>query len=143
VRLSLLVFSALLMSILRTEHAVAANCPNLNAHPGITTVIVQSDLGAKDQASKAYVASLQEAITKSPSFCQVNDVRAATYAIDVAGVDLDEEHERAALSVALVSEKGSLMSHWVRLSSIENVDKNGQDDLTKVDRAIMRAKRTK
>jgi hypothetical protein len=45
--------------------------------------------------------------------------------------------------VALVSEKGSLMSHWVRLSSIENVDKNGQDDLTKVDRAIMRAKRTK
>jgi hypothetical protein len=143
VRLLLLVLSALLMSILQAERAVAASCPNLNAHPGITTVIVQSDLGAKDQASKAYVASLQDAITKSRSFCRVDDVRAASYAIDVAGVDLDEEHERAALSVALVSEKGSLMSHWVRLSSIENVEKNGQDDLTKVDRAILHAKRTK
>lgn len=142
-RPSFLVRSTLLIAILPAGNVMAANCPNLNAHPGVTTVIVQTDVGAKDQASKAYVASLQEAINKSPSFCPVNDVRAASYAIDVAGVDIDEEHERAALSVALVSEKGSLMSHWVRLSSIENVEKNGQDDLTKVERAIMRAKRSK
>jgi len=33
------------------------------------------------------------------------------------------------------------MSHWVRLSSIDNVEKNSSDDLTKVERAIQKAKR--
>jgi hypothetical protein len=121
--------------------ARAATCPNLNVHPGITTLIVQGDYGEKDQASKAYVVSLQDAIKKSQNFCYVDDVRAATYALDVAGVDIDEEHERAALSVVVVSERGMLITHWVRISSVDNVEKNGQDDLHKMDRAIQRAKR--
>jgi hypothetical protein len=33
------------------------------------------------------------------------------------------------------------MSHWVRLSSIDNVEKNSADDLTKVERAVQKAKR--
>lgn len=121
----------------------AADCPNPNAHPGITTVIVQGDYGEKDQSAKAYVVSLQGAVKKSPGFCLVEDVRAATYAIDVAGIDIDEDHERAALSVAIVSERGMLISHWVRMSSVSNVDKNGSDDLRKVERTIQRAKRQK
>ena len=121
----------------------AANCPNLNVHPGITTLIVQGDYGEKDQASRAYVVSLQDAIKKSSNFCNVDDVRAATYAIDVAGIDIDEDHERAALSVVMVSERGMMMSHWVRMSSVSNVDKNSQDDLRKIERIIQRTKRQK
>ena len=127
--------------LLRPALARAATCPNLNVHPGVTTLIVQSDYGEKDQASKAYVASLQDAIKKSQNFCYVDDVRAATYSLDVAGVDIDEEHERAALSVVVVSERGTLITHWVRMSSVENVEKNGRDDLRKMDRAIQKAKR--
>ena len=63
------------------------------------------------------------------------------YALDVAGVDISEDHDRAALSVVLVSEKGTLVSHWVRLSSIDNVEKNAKDDVTKVERAVQKAKR--
>jgi hypothetical protein len=133
--------SFLLLAILWSGKARAAACPNLNAHPGILTIYVQSDFSDKDQASKAYVASLQEAIKKSPSFCPVEDVRAATFALNVAGVDIDEDHERAALSVVLISEKGTLVSHFVRLSSVANVDKNGQDDIVKVERAIQGTKR--
>ena len=129
--------------LLRPVSAPAATCPNLNAHPGITTVIVQGDYGEKDQSAKAYVASLQDAVKKSPNFCLVEDVRAATYALDVAGIDIDEDHERAALSVVIVSERGMLISHWVRMSSVSNVDKNGEDDLHKVDRVIQRAKSRK
>jgi hypothetical protein len=121
--------------------AVAAACPNLNAHPGVATILLQSDFGEKDSASKIYVSGLQDAIKKSKAFCPVEDPRAATYALDVAGVDTGEEHDRAALSVVLVSEKGTLLSHWVRLSSIDNVEKNAADDLTKVERAAMKAKR--
>jgi hypothetical protein len=127
--------------LLAVPHARAAECPNLNAHPGVSTIFLQTDFGDKDSASKIYVAGLQDAIKKSKAFCPVEDLRAATYALDVAGVDTGEEHERAALSVVLVSEKGSLMSHWVRLSSIDNVEKNSSDDLTKVERAIQKAKR--
>ena len=83
------------MVLLHPALARAANCPNLSVHPGITTINVQGDYGAKDQASKAYVVSLQDAIKKSQNFCNVDDVRVATYALDVAGVDIDEEHERA------------------------------------------------
>lgn len=123
--------------------AHAATCPNLNAHPGITTVFFQSDFGEKDQASKAYVASLQDAIQKSANFCAVQDPRAATLSINVAGVDTEEDHERAAVSVILISEKGTLMTHFVRLSSVENVAKNGHDDMLKIERAVQRAKRPK
>jgi hypothetical protein len=122
-------------------HANAAACPNLNAHPGITTISLQSDFGDKDAAAKIYVSGLQDAIKKSSAFCPVEDLRAATYALDVAGVDTGEEHERAALSVVLVSEKGALLSHWVRLSSIDNVEKNATDDIAKVQRAIQKAKK--
>ena len=127
--------------LLQSTLARAAACPNLSVHPGITTINVQGDYGEKDQASKAYVVSLQDAIKKSQNFCNVDDVRVATYALDVAGVDIDEEHERAALSVVVVSERGMLITHWVRMSSVDNVEKNGQDDLHKMDRAIQRAKR--
>jgi hypothetical protein len=121
--------------------AFAAACPNLNVHPGITTVNVQGDYGEKDQSAKAYVASLQDAVKKSANFCNVDDVRTATYTFDVAGIDIDEDHERAALSVVVVSERNVMITHWVRMSSVGNVDKNAADDLHKAERAIERAKR--
>jgi hypothetical protein len=124
-----------------SQPAYAATCPNLNSHPGITTVYVQSDFGEKDQASKAYVASVQEAVKKSTSFCLIEDVRAATFSLNIAGMDTDEDHERAAISVLLISEKNTVVTHFIRLSSVANVDKNGQDDLVRVERAIQRAKR--
>ena len=128
-------------TMLLSRSASAAACPNLSVHPGITTVLVQSDFGEKDAAAKAYVFGLQDAIKKSTAFCPVDDVRTATYALDVAGIDLDEDHERAALSVVIVSEKGTMISHWVRLSSVDNVEKNSKDDVNKVERAIQKAKR--
>jgi hypothetical protein len=127
--------------VVAAPQANAAACPNLTAHPGITTIYLQSDFGDKDAAAKIYVSGLQDAIKKSSAFCPVEDLRAATYALDVAGVDTGEEHERAALSVVLVSEKGALLSHWVRLSSIDNVEKNATDDIGKVQRAIQKAKK--
>jgi hypothetical protein len=136
---ALLVFIAVLL--VAAPQANAAACPNLNSHPGITTIFLQSDFGEKDAAAKIYVSGLQNAIKKSTAFCPVEDLRAATYALDVAGVDTGEEHERAALSVVLVSEKGTLVSHWVRLSSIDNVEKNATDDIAKVQRAILKAKK--
>ena len=139
----LLILSLSFVPWFATTPAQAADCPNINAHPGITTVIVQDDYGEKDQSAKAYVVALQDAIKKSPNFCLVEDVRAATYALDVAGIDIDEDHERAALSVVIVSERGMMVSHWVRMSSVSNVDKNGEDDLHKVDRVIRRVKRQK
>jgi hypothetical protein len=131
----------LFVSMLVSLQANAATCPNLTAHPGISTIYVQSDFGEKDAASKIYVAGLEDAIKKSTAFCAVEDLRAAMYALDVAGVDISEDHDRAALSVVLVSEKGMLVSHWVRLSSIDNVEKNARDDITKVERAAQKAKR--
>jgi len=132
---------ALLLPTLPTSYAWAATCPNLSAHPGVSTIFLQSDFGEKDSAAKIYVSGLQDAIKKSRAFCAVEDLRAANYALDVAGVDTGEEHDRAALSVVLVSEKGSLISHWVRLSSIDNVEKNAADDLAKVERSALKAKR--
>ena len=136
-------FFGLLIAVLvqASPQAYAAACPNLNAHPGITTIFLQSDFGEKDAATKIYVSGLQDAIKKSTAFCPVEDLRAATYALDVAGVDTGEEHERAALSVVLVSEKGALVSHWVRLSSIDNVEKNATEDIGKVQRAVQKAKK--
>jgi hypothetical protein len=131
----------LLLLILLPGRAQAAACPNLTVHPGITTLFIQSDFGEKDQASKAYVSGLQDAIKKYASFCLVEDPRAATFSLNLAGVDLDEEHERAAISVVIISEKGTVLSHWVRVSSIDNVEKNSRDDLVQVDRAIQRSKR--
>jgi hypothetical protein len=136
-----LLASLIAVLVVAVPQANAAACPNLNAHPGITTIYLQSDFGEKDAAAKIYVSGLQEALKKSTTFCPVEDLRAATYALDVAGVDTGEEHERAALSVVLISEKGSLLSHWVRLSSIDNVEKNTTDDIGKVQRAIQKAKK--
>jgi hypothetical protein len=132
--------SLLFLLILSPGGAHAAACPNLNVHPGITTLYIQSDFGEKDQASKAYVAGLQDAIKKHASFCLVEDPRAATFSVNLAGVDLGEDHERAAMSVVIISEKGTLLSHWVRVSSVDNVEKNSQDDVIKIDRAIQRSK---
>jgi hypothetical protein len=132
--------SLLLLLILSPGRAHAAACPNLSVHPGITALFVQSDFGEKDQASKAYVSGLQEAIKNYASFCLVEDPRAATFSVNLAGVDLGEDHERAAMSVVIISEKGTLLSHWVRVSSVDNVEKNSQDDVIKIDRAIQRSK---
>lgn len=131
----------LLGSMLIPRHASAAACPNLSVHPGVTTVFIQSDFDEKDAAAKAYVFGLQEAVKKSKTFCSVEDLRAATFAVDVAGVDLNEDHERAAFSVVIVSEKGTMISHWVRLSSVDNVEKNATDDVVKLERVVQKAKR--
>jgi hypothetical protein len=135
--------SFLLIIALCPGAAHAAACPNLSVHPGITTLFLQTDFGEKDSATKIYVEGLQEALKKSREFCQVQDLRAATYALDLSGIDITEDHERAAVSVVLISEKGALVTHWIRLSSIDNVEKNCQEDVVKVDRAIQRAKRHK
>jgi hypothetical protein len=132
---------SLLIAALDPPALHAAACPNLSVHPGITTLFLQSDFGEKDSATKIFATGLEDAIKKSRQFCLVQDLRAATFALDLAGVDITEDHERAAVSVVLISEKGSLLSHWVRVSSIDNTEKNCQEDLVKVDRAIQRSKR--
>ena len=133
--------SFLLIAALDPPATHAAACPNLSVHPGITTLFLQSDFGEKDTATKIFATGLEDAIKKSRQFCLVQDLRAATFALDLAGVDITEDHERAAVSVVLISEKGSLLSHWVRVSSIDNTEKNCQEDLVKVDRAIQRSNR--
>jgi len=138
-RLALLCW--LTLAILCSRNAYGAVCPNISVHPGITTIFVQSDIGEQDAAAKAYVFGLQEAVKKSRAFCPVEDLRAATFAVDVAGVDLNEDHERAAFSVVIVSERGTMVSHWVRLSSVDNVEKNATDDVVKLERVIQKAKR--
>lgn len=136
-----IVLSLLLIAVLRPPAAHAAACPNLSVHPGITTLFLQTDFGEKDTATKIFATGMQDAIKKSRQFCLVEDLRAATFALDLAGVDITEDHERAAVSMVLISEKGSLLSHWIRVSSIDNTDKNCQEDVVKVDRAIQRFKR--
>ena len=121
--------------------ALAAACPNLSVHPGITTLFLQTDFGEKDTASKIFATGIEDAIKKSRQFCLVQDLRAANFALDLAGVDITEDHERAAVSMVLISEKGSLLTHWIRVSSIDNTEKNCQEDVVKVDRAIQRSKR--
>lgn len=123
--------------------ARAAECPNLSVHPGITTLFIQTDFGEKDTATKIFATGMEDAVKKSRQFCLVQDLRAASFALDLAGIDLSEDHDRAAVSMVLISEKGSLLTHWVRLSSIDNTEKNCQEDLVKVDRAIQRSKRHK
>ena len=136
---------AIILSFLLTAfwrpaaHAVA--CPNLSVHPGITTLFLQSDFGEKDTATKIFATGLEDAIKKSRQFCLVQDLRAATFALDLAGVDITEDHERAAVSLVLISEKGALLSHWIRVSSIDNTEKNCQEDVVKIDRAVQRSKR--
>jgi hypothetical protein len=113
----------------------------LSVHPGVTTLFLQTDFSEKDTATKIFATGLEDAIKKSRQFCLVQDLRAATFALDLAGVDITEDHERAAVSVVLISEKGSLLTHWIRVSSIDNTEKNCQEDVVKVDRAIQRSKR--
>ena len=121
--------------------AHAAACPNLSVHPGVTTLFLQTDFSEKDTATKIFATGMEDAIKKSRQFCLVQDLRAATFALDLAGVDITEDHERAAVSMVLISEKGSLLSHWIRVSSIDNTEKNCQEDVVKVDRAVERFKR--
>jgi hypothetical protein len=130
-----------LIAALCPPAAHAAACPNLSVHPGVTTLFLQTDFSEKDTATKIFATGLEDAIKKSRQFCLVQDLRAATFALDLAGVDITEDHERAAVSVVLISEKGSLVSHWIRVSSIDNTEKNCQEDVVKVDRAIQRSKR--
>ena len=131
----------LLAAALCPTAAHATACPNLSVHPGVTTLFLQTDFGEKDTATKIFATGLEDAIKKSRQFCLVQDLRAASFALDLAGVDITEDHERAAVSVVLISEKGSLLTHWIRVSSIDNTDKNCQEDVVKVDRAIQRSKR--
>ena len=63
--------------VLASAQAYAAECPNLNAHPGITTIYLQSDFGEKDAATKIYVSGLEDAIKKSNAFCPVQDLPGA------------------------------------------------------------------
>jgi hypothetical protein len=135
------ILSLLLTAALCPPPMYAAACPNLSVHPGITTLFLQTDFGEKDTATKIFATGMEDAVKKSRQFCLVQDLRAANFALDLAGIDITEEHERAAVSMVLISEKGSLLSHWVRLSSIDNTEKNCQEDLVKVDRAIQRSKR--
>jgi hypothetical protein len=135
-----LILSCLLIAVFDPPPTHAAACPNLSVHPGITTLFLQTDFGEKDTATKIFATGMEDAIKKSRQFCLVQDLRAATFALDLAGVDITEDHERAAVSVVLISEKGSLLSHWVRVSSIDNTEKNCREDLVKVDRAIQRSK---
>jgi hypothetical protein len=130
-----------LLAALCPSAAHAVPCPNLSVHPGVTTLFLQSDFSEKDTATKIFATGLEDAIKKSRQFCLVQDLRAANFALDLAGVDITEDHERAAVSVVLISEKGSLVSHWIRVSSIDNTEKNCQEDVVKVDRAIQRSKR--
>ena len=137
----ILILSFLLTAALSPPAMYAAACPNLSVHPGITTLFVQTDFGEKDTATKIFATGLEDAIKKSRQFCLVQDLRAANFALDLTGVDITDDHERAAVSVVLISEKGSLLSHWIRVSSIDNTEKNCQEDLVKADRAIQRSKR--
>lgn len=139
----ILILSFLLTAVLCPPTMYAATCPNLSVHPGITTLFLQTDFGEKDTATKIFATGMEDAIKKSRQFCLVQDLRAANFALDLAGIDIADDHERAAVSMVLISEKGSLLSHWVRLSSIDNTEKNCQEDLVKVDRAVQRFKRHK
>lgn len=135
-----IILSFLLAALCPTA-AHAAPCPNLSVHPGVTTLFLQTDFGEKDTATKIFATGLEDAIKKSRQFCLVQDLRAANFALDLAGVDITEDHERTAVSMVLISEKGSLLTHWIRVSSIDNTEKNCQEDVVKVDRAIQRSKR--
>ena len=130
-----------LIAVLCASVAHAAACPNLSVHPGITTLFLQNDFSEKDTAAKIFATGMEDAIKKSRQFCLVQDLRAATFALDLAAVDITEDHERAAVSMVLISEKGSLLTHWIRISSIDNTEKNCQEDVVKIDRAIERSKR--
>ena len=99
----------LLLAVLYPASAPAASCPNVSIHPGVSTIFLQTDFGEKDAASKAYVAGFQEAIKKSTAYCVVEDPRAALFALNLAGIDIAEDHERAALSLVIISEKGTLI----------------------------------
>ena len=136
-----IIFSFFLITVVCPVVARAAACPNLSVHPGITTLFFQTDFGEKDTATKIFATGMEDAIKKSRQFCLVQDLRAANFALDLAGIDITDDHERAAVSVVLISEKGSLLSHWIRVSSIDNTEKNCQEDLVKADRAIQRSKR--
>ena len=85
-----------LLSLLYAVGSFAADCPNVSVHPGITTIFLQTDFGEKDAASKAYVAGFEDAIKKSRAYCVVQDPRAALFALNLAGIDIAEDHERAA-----------------------------------------------
>ena len=135
------ILSFLLTAVLCPRAMYAAACPNLSVHPNITTLFLQTDFGEKDTATKIFAAGMEDAVKKSRQFCLVQDLRAANFALDLAGIDITDDHERAAVSVVLISEKGSLLSHWIRVSSIDNTEKNCQEDLVKVDRAVQRFKR--
>src|SRR5215831_12229788 len=115
--------SFLLAAVLCPPAGYAAACPNLSVHPNITTLFLQTDFGEKDTATKIFATGMEDAIKKSRQFCLVQDLRAANFALDLAGIDITDDHERAAISVVLISEKGSLLSHWIRVSSIDNTEK--------------------
>jgi hypothetical protein len=135
------ILSLILLSMTLSSRAFSADCPNVSVHPNITAIFLQTDVGEKEAASKGYVAGFQDAIKKSRMYCLVEDPRAALFSLDLAGVDLAEDHERAAVSVVIISERNTLVSHWIRVSSIDNVQKNTEDDVIKTDRAIQRYKR--
>src|ERR1700739_5069908 len=105
-----LFFSLVLRAVCSPPATHAAACPNLSVHPGITTLFLQTDFGEKDTATKIFATGMEDAIKKSRQFCLVEDLRAATFALDLAGVDITEDHERAALSLVLLSSKGPWLS---------------------------------
>ncbi len=135
------ILSFILIPVVFSSGAFSADCPNVSVHPGITAIFLQADVGEKDAATKGYVAGFQDAVKKSRMYCLVQDPRAALFSLDLAGIDLAEDHESAAISVVIISEKDTLVSHWIRVSSIDNVQKNTEDDVIKTDRAIQRYKR--
>ena len=93
----ILILSFLLTAALSPPAMYAAACPNLSVHPGITTLFVQTDFGEKDTATKIFATGLEDAIKKSRQFCLVQDLRAANFALDLTGVDITDDHERAAV----------------------------------------------
>ena len=52
---SLLCRVAIPMLLLAPPYARAAACPNLNAHPGVATIFLQTDFGDKDSRTPPFV----------------------------------------------------------------------------------------
>ena len=81
-----------LLPLLYSAASFGADCPNVGVHPGITAVFLQTDFGEKEAASKAYVAAFEEAIKKSRAYCLVQDVRAALFSLNLAGIVAGNAH---------------------------------------------------
>jgi hypothetical protein len=134
------ILAVLFAILLVAGSCCAAVCEGKN-HSGVTALYL-AESTSNNNAAKEWVADFRELIQKSPSYCLVNQEKAAVVVVSMLGRDADINGISTAISIAVYSAKEStFLDHWLFISRKDSLQSSAEKAVNALEKEVSELKK--